>query len=468
MIRFKYLVIMILVTQGVISCSKSFLDVPVTREIVAEEYLTDLTAANELLNGIYFLIAKDIYDGQVVAYADVAADNAKDVGNLLPVQYNWSMKTSDRDSYDENMNRLWLHGYHITRSCNFLIEHIDGLRTENPTVADDIKGQAYALRALVHFNLVNVFAQPYGYSNDAAHPGIPYDTVYDPNEQVTRATVANVYENIIADFNRALQLLQPSANNRAAINVHAVKGLLSRVHLFKGDVAAANHLAIEVASLVPLMASGDYPQKLFTQEDTESLFWLPPATPSNSGFTFYQGAYFARSAQVAATADLAALIGERQGDLRNTWLVDTAGMLQVRKFPVNAVPGLINPFIAYYQTVIRSSEMYLNAAETYALLGQEDSARIYLDAIRQRADISAPVSSASGTALLDAIYKERRKELCFENLRLFDLLRWKKDISRTDVAGASPTSLTYPSDQAIAPIPLTDVQGHGLQQNSGY
>jgi hypothetical protein len=70
--------------------------------------------------------------------------------------------------------------------------------------------------------------------------------------------------------------------------------------------------------------------------------------------------------------------------------------------------------------------------------------------------------------LLDLIYKERRKELAFESLRMYDLQRWKKGVNRIDVMAGSPANLPYPSNKAIAPIPLSDVKLAGLTQNQDY
>lgn len=465
--RLLFLIIAIFNITG-FSCTKSFLDVPVTREVVAEDYLLDLSSANEVLNGIYFLVARDIYEGTITAYPDVLADNLKSIGGLLPVQYNWAMIASVNDEYSNNMNGLWLDAYNVIRSCNFLIEHIDKVRMEDPAAGDGIKGQACALRALVHFSLVNVFAQPYIYSGDGSHLGIPYDTTYAQTQHITRQPVSDVYDHIIADLNRATVLIPASINSQSVFNNNAVKALLARVYLFKGDFKAANSLSVEVASVIQMMPHTDYPAKLFTSEDKESLFWLPPATPATSGFTFFQGAYLSQVNYFSATSDLEGIIRERPADLRNSWIKDTAGILQVRKFPVNAVPGIINPRIAYYQTLIRVSEMFLTAAETYAQLGNEDSARYYLDCVRKRADNTVLASVAKGRSLLDSIYKERRKELCFENIRMFDLLRLKSNVKRGDVGGAAPSTLPFPSNNAIAPIPLNDVRTLGLQQNAGY
>jgi starch-binding outer membrane protein, SusD/RagB family len=112
--------------------------------------------------------------------------------------------------------------------------------------------------------------------------------------------------------------------------------------------------------------------------------------------------------------------------------------------------------------------MYLTAAESYAHLSNTDSARYYLDAIRIRANSSAASSMATGPALLDSIYKERRKELAFEGTRMFDLLRWKKGVNRPDETNPAFKTLSYPNNKAIAPVPTVDVEVSGMSQNPGY
>jgi hypothetical protein len=112
--------------------------------------------------------------------------------------------------------------------------------------------------------------------------------------------------------------------------------------------------------------------------------------------------------------------------------------------------------------------MYLTTAESYARLNNEDSARYFLNEIRTRANIPIVTSSVTGTTLMDTIYQERRREFAFEGLRMFDLLRLKKGVNRSDAWGSSVQTLPYPSDKAIAPLPQNDVKVAGLSQNIGY
>jgi hypothetical protein len=112
--------------------------------------------------------------------------------------------------------------------------------------------------------------------------------------------------------------------------------------------------------------------------------------------------------------------------------------------------------------------MFLTASECYAKLGDEDLAREYLDKVRKRADPATAVTNLSGTLLVDAIYRERRIELAFEGGRMENLLRTKQSVLRSDSNDPSATMLSYPSNKAIAPIPLSDVMLNHLKQNDDY
>jgi starch-binding outer membrane protein, SusD/RagB family len=76
--------------------------------------------------------------------------------------------------------------------------------------------------------------------------------------------------------------------------------------------------------------------------------------------------------------------------------------------------------------IYRLAEMYLNYAEAQYRLGNEATAREYVNRVRTRPGVNMPPITASGTALLKAIEHERRIELAFEFKRFWDLLRWKQ------------------------------------------
>ncbi|MGA9639242.1 RagB/SusD family nutrient uptake outer membrane protein [Flavobacterium sp.] len=155
----------------------------------------------------------------------------------------------------------------------------------------------------------------------------------------------------------------------------------------------------------------------------------------------------------------------------------------IRKFQDEsvAVAGGISPkrpFVLY-----GLAEVYLNYAEALYHLNDEVNARLYLNKISKRA--LQPDITATGTALLEAIKRERRVELCFEGHSFFDERRWmdeshlgfpikgltwKKD-SSGNLSFTEVTVITRPWDvkQYYLPIPLLEVQKEpALIPNFGY
>lgn len=132
----------------------------------------------------------------------------------------------------------------------------------------------------------------------------------------------------------------------------------------------------------------------------------------------------------------------------------------------------------------RLSEIYLNYAEAEFHLGHEAVAREYLDLIRERAGIHAPLTE-TGAALENRIRNERQVELCFEGHRYYDVRRWKIAEATQNVAigqviiNRAPDgtkTYTYQTleqryfDPAnyLLPIPKTEINRTGLPQNPGY
>jgi hypothetical protein len=469
-----------------VSCKKNFLEVQDKSTILRQNYVIDLNSTGQYLTGIYISLSKDFYQGFHQIYGDMVADNIKPVtasSTTLASLYNWAQMSNLNGSTSNNMNGLWRYGYQLIRSCNFVLEKANEYREEDPVSADNILAQAYSIRSLMHYEMVNVFAQPYSFTADASHPGIPYITASDFTIPLNgRNSVAEVYDNIIKDLKTALSLYKPGTISPLYMNANAAKALLARIYLFKGDYTAAKGFAREVSTAIPIMAASatGYPSKLFTDKETEALFQLNPSEsgksmPSSAGSftgtytTNFQGRYFVSPKNFVATSDIATLLTKSTSDVRKVWVTSASGGIwNISKYPQNVITGFSTQSSSYYQTLLRSSEMYLTAAEAYAQLNNEDSARFYLDAIRKRANSTLLPSTATGAALLDSIYTERRKELAFEGLRLFDLLRWKKPINRTDAWSNTVKSLSYPSNKAISPIPANDVNITGLSQNDDY
>jgi hypothetical protein len=74
-----------------------------------------------------------------------------------------------------------------------------------------------------------------------------------------------------------------------------------------------------------------------------------------------------------------------------------------------------------------------------------------------------PAVTATGQALLDAIWHERRVELAMEQHRWFDIVRQGRAAEVMAAHGR-----TFQPHHALYPIPLVEIQTAGLQQNPGY
>jgi hypothetical protein len=119
----------------------------------------------------------------------------------------------------------------------------------------------------------------------------------------------------------------------------------------------------------------------------------------------------------------------------------------------NGNPMLSSP------VMLRLAEVILNRAE--AKFKNSDAGAINdLNTIRRRAGIPD-----AGNITLDSILDERRRELCFEGHRAFDLLRNGRPIDRR-YAGAHPAIVIEPSNpRNIYYIPNMEIEVSGIPQN---
>ncbi|WP_418359869.1 RagB/SusD family nutrient uptake outer membrane protein [Sphingobacterium detergens] len=101
----------------------------------------------------------------------------------------------------------------------------------------------------------------------------------------------------------------------------------------------------------------------------------------------------------------------------------------IRKFMDESLRNPWNDKSAQPWIYMRLGEIYLNYAETQYQLGNEETARTYINKIRERARGGKagilPAITSTGAALLGKIQQERRIELAFEDHRFFDVRRWK-------------------------------------------
>lgn len=163
----------------------------------------------------------------------------------------------------------------------------------------------------------------------------------------------------------------------------------------------------------------------------------------------------------------------------------------IRKFMNEALRDPWNDKSAQPWIYFRLGEMYLNYAESMFHLGDEQTARAYINLIRQRArggnpDV-LPDIKTGGTQLLTNIQHERKIELAFEDHRFFDVRRWKiadqtenKPARKITIIRDDATKVkTYKIEvlqerkflpqHYLLPIPRSEIQKNALlEQNPNY
>ncbi|MCH7411576.1 RagB/SusD family nutrient uptake outer membrane protein [Belliella sp. DSM 111904] len=406
---------------------------------------------------------------------DMMSDNLTETGESLAnfrQLVNW-----DYASDNSAIENLWTAAYRIIAQANITLREIDRFEEEDPGRYNRIKGQALAIRAYVHFDLLRYFADDL--SRNSTTLGVPYKTTFD-QENVARPTVAESWSAIFADLEEALELLEDtdiainSSTNfslRANIDDITVNAILARAYLYAGQYAEAAEAASEVIALVPLAPSANF-GAIWRDENIGSseLIWSVPfnsgeGTPaSNVYFASGNRSSFRPSLEVFETYD-------QVNDIRfNAYFRRVGNRDVVSKYlgKGNLSDGIVN------WKVIRVSEMYLIRAEANTFLqGGESVALEDLNTLRSaRISGYSPVS-LSGQALRDAIELERRKELIVEGHRFFDVKRTTRELERTDCGDNFTSCSLLTGNRAwVWPIPIGEIIANDLineeHQNPGY
>lgn len=450
------------------SCNKEFLDQkPYTSVSTADAFKTasDMQIA---LTGTYAgLRNTNLYGRTLPVFGDLLADNVfvsiASSGRYL------SEKTYSIAVNDGDIDDIWSNAYIVILRANNIID----APLNEGTAVKQYKGEAYAIRALLYFNLVRLFGKPY--TDNPAAPSIPLILHSDFTALPKRNTVTEVYTQILSDLEQAYTLMSVY-NGSGTFSKYASRALEAKVNLYKGDYQKAYEQSADVIdnSGFTLLTAADLPAywASATPHDagtkSETLFEVVSDGVNNNGSDELGNIY----AQAASS----------YGDLLTTKsLYDLYNSTDVRKqlilvgqraknggenpaYIVDKYPNILGDYDD--KKVMRLSEVYLIAAEAAARLGNATAALTQLNILVAERDAAITYTS-TGTQLLTDIENERRKELAFEGDRFFDLNRLKQDINRTS---EYPTGIIkYGDTRRVLPIPQTELNVNpNITQNPGY
>ncbi|MGK7392036.1 MAG: RagB/SusD family nutrient uptake outer membrane protein [Candidatus Cyclobacteriaceae bacterium M2_1C_046] len=347
---------------------------------------------------------------------------------------------------------LWLNYYEAINTVNNVLSALDVV---NEADRDFVEGEALFIRGLAYFELVKLYAQPYSAGNVNSNPGVPL--VLTPTRNITeenyvaRATVQQVYDQVIADLSTAEQQL--SADNGVFANSVAAAGILSRVYLqmenFEAARDAANR-AIQTAQGIYDLA-GDV-EAAFNNETNsiEDIFAIQVTVQDgyNAIHLFFASTLENGRGDIEIFQEHLDLYepGDERGEL---FYEDGAtGDIRTAKY-INQFANV--PFL-------RLTELYLTRAEANFRLGTEVGATPAEDVnrIRTRAGL---IEIPALLLTLDDILTERKLELAFEGQKIHDIKRLRQ----------SADGFAFDAPELVFPIPQREMDvNSSLVQNNGY
>lgn len=371
-------------------------------------------------------------------------------------------------SFNPEADRTFDHAYRGINQTNLIL---NALSVAAQADRGRIEGEARTIRAMLYFELVRLYAQPYQAGQASTQPGVPINLGANTAEEqaatrLPRASVEEVYQQIIADLQAAIRLLP--VGNGTRLDRSDAQALLSRVHLQQGRYADALALANAVITSGRAILNPSVLSAFTNRNSSESLFEIQQNDQNNAGAvndglaTFYSGKSigFTGRADVFIQPAFAELYttGDQRGLASDSIIGNTliytgdapaARAGRLRSFKYND-PGQNIP-------LIRLAELILTRAECNIRLGSAVGAAP-LDDVNQ-IQVRAGAAPLTVVTLADVL-RERELELAFEGFRLHDYKRTRRNITAT---------FTWDSPRLVLPIPQREINlGSSLPQNPGY
>ena len=461
------------------SC-EDFLDPSSTSEFVPK----DANSLNELLLGEAYPrndidgmnIFLNLLDDDITAMPYQTPQDGFDANRFLAA-YTWQpdmFKMMEEAGYS-NTN-MYEQYYELILGANAVIDYIDQVNDEKQNI-NYVLAQAYALRGFLYFKLVNIFGQPINSQPDAL--GVPLKLnsgVENTENALARRTVKDVYAQVINDLKEAERLYETlPANKQFAkdyrTSLPMVQLLLSRVHLYQenwSDAASYAHKVMTNSNfklldlnVVETLTEEGYPfyKTYHAYSESSEVIWLYGSVSDMGSWVMsYAGtsnpkdnnrvmhAYFKASDDLMETYEDTDLRKERyiiKKAVRDERGIDIWTPMAIGKLSVNIPQDNGISLNNFYKPIsgsgvfgrsLRLSEAYLNYAEAKAMMYQMGTdangateAQDALDELRVKRYAANDFKSLDITdaeELIQFVRNERRRELCFEDHRWYDLRRW--------------------------------------------
>ena len=241
------------------SCS-DWLEVDMEDGIMENTLFEDNEGFLVALNGIYTNL-NGVYSSFLgMGAIDVMAQYYNVQQNSQHPYYVYANYNYTDDTFDQASGSLWTNMYTLIANTNLLLDHCDEEGSAiSPRYYDMVKGEALALRAMMHFDMLRLYGPIYS-ETTASQSAIPYLETANNREMLPILPASEVAQKVMRDLNEASSLLQNDSIRTAGVNssesedinenndfryrqyrlnYFAVQTLLARLHLWMGNKSEA-------------------------------------------------------------------------------------------------------------------------------------------------------------------------------------------------------------------------------------
>jgi hypothetical protein len=470
----NYIFLLLLCGSLLAGSCKKYLNVQPEGSYTETQIYGDENAIQQAFNGLYIALASNNSYGANLTQSTIemmaqrykpsqVAATAADLGVFTNYAYSSATAQTVFDS-------IWRQAYSTILATNVFLSKIDNSiqgKILSQAHGNELKGEAFAIRAMVHFDMLRLFGPVY--SIDSISPAIPYYTLTDGKSQPI-LTASAVMANVMADYNQALSLLATdpvittgvlntpdfyTGYRNQRLNFYAVKALMARACLWVGNRQQAHDLALAVLTdgekWFPWTSHDDAtaatnPDRIFS---SELLFAVYNPDLYTNYLNFFSPSLSDNVILAPDPGRLATVFGgdvTTSPDYRayNSWKISGKSYPTFFKYADLTLPTIPRRFL---QPIIRKSELYYALAETDP---DPAIALNYMDTVtRHRGLVALP----AGADIPTEIRNEFQKEFWGEGQLFF----YYKRINATGVLSAA---YPYPGFTVnpvyVVPLPLSE------------
>lgn len=316
----------------------------------------------------------------------------------------------------------WTEIYNVIFYANSVIEEVMGAEIDTHTDSrEQLKGEALLLRALLHFDLLNLYAKYYDPATAATDRGIPLYLKVDIDQEFKPATVEQVYAQVLADIEEGSGLLQveeQEANTRYRFSLKAAQALKAKVLLYQRAWAKSLEISEELMTscvLTDMNGSDNVPP--YVNTSVEAILSLDGVGTIDIASDMVMNSNFMALYNVGKAADDSYLDRRVGMYFEESW----TGEMGAKKYGNSKAE----------RATLRAADVWLMAAEAAAHdAGKLGKAKDYLKQLLEKRlhpdyyqERALAIDGMNQEQLLTEIQDERGRELALEGQRWFDLRR---------------------------------------------